>query len=244
MSAENNDNKKDAMVRKIKFLLRKAQTTTKGEMEACMAKAQELALKYQLDLASIDPNSEEFEVNETTFMENVRLNNECKYAARICQEYFNISVYYQTIWATGTNKSRQQIRVVGTDVDQALAKYVFDYLVGEFRDLWNTALKAGEYRIVDRHQFMLGLYHGVFLRLQAEKQAQVQERGLMVISNKLVQRKNFLEQHRPDLKVGKKEHVNEGDQTAYQDGVKKGRALQIRKGVGVPEKDKKGVLSL
>jgi len=254
MSADKN---KDDIVRKLKALLRKADpsaNTTQEEMESAMALAQRLALKYQLDLASIDPFAEEFEVNESTFLQSVRINNEVKFAALVIQKFFNVSVYYHSrklpVRFFGANKSRHEVKVVGTDTDKAIAKYIFDYLIRQFRDLWNEARRSGRYPTKfpegyqARHSFMLGLVKGVLDRLNAEKAAQCQERALMVISNKLAQRKRFLEEKHPDMTEGDDIPQAGWNQEAYDEGVEKGKAIQVRPGMTAPvEKAKKGAIA-
>jgi hypothetical protein len=131
--------------------------------------------------------------------------------------------------------------MVGTETDQAIGKFIFDFLYQTFRQLWNEALRARRYPIQDRHIYMKGLFYGVWNRLKKEKAAQNQERAVMVIANKLAQRNKYMDGL--DLTEGKGEHVNEGSSGAFAEGYQKGEALQIRKGVEQPARVNKGELA-
>lgn len=218
------DEQRKSIINKIKHLLRKKSSNHQGEVEAAMAKAQELANKYQIDLADVDPEAEEFEVEESVVYRSCRLQNEVKYAGWVVKEHFNVSTYILN--APG----RYEYRIIGTGVDRELAQHVFDFLVESFRRTWSSALKSGQFHIQDRHVFMEGMYQGVMTRLREDKSKTVTERGLMVIGNKLAQRNRYAE--KLGLKPGKPMHTNDGSSRAWAQGFEDGKKISIRPAVG------------
>lgn len=190
----------EKITERIKALLRKKNGGSPAEIEAAIAKANELAIKYNIDLATVDPNDELFEVGVALLHTSVRFNDECMFAAMILKMHFNVDVLISRQKEGPVNARRHQLQMVGTKVDCEIAKGVYEFLVAQFRQIWNKYKKGhGDYTMgivsyKDRKAFMTGLRIGVCRKLDEQKAASNNERGLMVIGNKLAQRKKFVEQ--------------------------------------------------
>jgi len=124
-----------------------------------MAKAQELALRYKVELAGIEHSerpaeeyTEEKQVRRKTF--------QAKYVEWIVRKHFNVSMVY------GCDG---QLFVIGKPTDIAFAKWVTEFLEGEFPRLWTAWQKQTQCGQGARVNYFYGVYTGLDAKLTENK---------------------------------------------------------------------------
>ena len=162
------------LVEKIRGLLRLSTSDNVNESQLAMVKARELALKYELDLASIDAfdqkKSEEPIVKGG--LEIGKRMSICQhYVTNILMDFFNVRVIY-----SGRRSYGKTISFIGRTRDIELAQYLNNYLNEEFLRLWRKYYAQNENQGVTldaRGGFLYGLAQGLREKLN-ESQAKVE----------------------------------------------------------------------
>lgn len=167
----------DSLVNRIKGLLRLATSNNQHEAELAMARAKQLCVKYELDIASIQAFDEK-PVNEPIVKgESVNLGRRmsiCQhYISNILQDYFNVRVIY-----FGGRHGGKRIVFVGRQRDIDLATYLNNYLNQEFLRLWRKYYSDNEINGVslkDRGGFLYGLKQGLADKLRESQKITEEE---------------------------------------------------------------------
>lgn len=147
----------DPILEKLKKLLRMKRGGTPEEIATALRLAQKLAQDNGIDLSSVDPDAEPPRpIGHESTHPKARLQWEEKYAAMICDRWFNVSAFIHE------KAQGHCVTFVGTEVDRRIASYVHHFLVGHFRREWKT--RHG--RIRNRQAFMYGMYIGVNSKLR------------------------------------------------------------------------------
>lgn len=150
------------VIEKLRKLLRLAtdKAATQGEAEAAMQKAQELALRYKVELAGIDhaerpaeEYTEDRQIRRKTF--------QAKYVEWIVRKHFNVQM---VMGAAG------ELFVIGKPTDIAFAKWVMEFLEGEFPRLWTAYQKQTQCGQGARVNYFFGIYQGLDSKLTENKQ--------------------------------------------------------------------------
>ena len=151
---------REEIVERIKKLLRKTNGGTPEEIASALAKAQEIAAKYSIDLGAVDPSEEGAgNLGHHDTPPKARLQWEETYAQMICDEFFNVTAF--------TLRGYRTCRVVfvGTPLDRKIAEYVFEFLVGHCRRSWAKPPP----KVRNRRAFMYGIFLGVSSRLRGRQ---------------------------------------------------------------------------
>jgi len=179
---------REAILDKIRKLLRMKRGGTPDEVATALRLAQEIAEKQGIDLDSVNPDDDsqrERPISHTDAIIGARIQWECKYAALIANSFFNVSAF------TDRNAWPCRIRFVGTDWDTQIAVYVYHFLVGHFRREWKT--KRGRCR--NRQSFMWGMYCGLSSKLRKLQPPTVQQPGLIQVDHALQRRADYIAKH-------------------------------------------------
>ncbi len=188
------------ILEKIRKLLRMRRGGTPAEVETALSMAAELARKHGIDLAAVDPDQEPATgIGHIDALTSARIGWECKYAALVVQEFFNVTVIHRRS-AMPAGFCRQvvfhRLTFVGTRGDTEIARYVYSFLVRHFRHCWST--RRGRAR--NRRAFMHGMSHGVSRTLHEQRRRQVTEAGLVLISRAIAQRNDYIARQFGELK--------------------------------------------
>lgn len=222
----------DAIIDKIKKLLRMKRGGTAAEIETALALAQELAAKHGIDIKSINPDEETRRITEHDVFAAARLQWECKYAVLVCEHFFNVSglIVQSRVPFRWGMRSVMGIRFIGTSWDIQIATYVYHFLVRHFRREWTQ--RRGRCR--NRQAFLYGMYHGLCHKLDARRKASLpSENAIMVLGKALTERKQYLALHYGELK--QQSSVPDGDaQLAKYRGFIAGQETEINPGIGAP----------
>jgi hypothetical protein len=219
----------DAVIEKIKKLLRMKRGGTQGEIENALAMAAELARKHGIDLDAVDPDAPDAKpIGHADAILSSRLQDECKYAALVCQNFFNVEALITDCWARSCRRWRDwQIIFIGTEWDRTIAIYIFEFLSGHFRRCWNHRANK---RIRNRPAFMNGIYQGLCQKLHEQRAKEVVGEGLIRLDQQVIQRKNYLQANWPGAGEKKMAAASDASAAKYA-GWLEGKKTEIRSGL-------------
>ena len=217
-------NDRDAILDKIKKLLRMKRGGTPDEIATALRLAQELAAKHGIDLAGVNPDEERIRERPISHEDAVcgsRVSWESKYAGMIADQFFKVRVFKSVNEA----RSKYVLRFVGEEWDRQIAIYVYRFLCGHFRREWAT--RRGRCR--NRQAFMWGMYLGLCQKLH-DRQPQPQQAGIILADRALARRNQYVADNFGEL--GSTDAKPDGDAAeARHRGWLAGRATEIRSGV-------------
>lgn len=175
-----------AKMDKLQKLLRLHQNAgTPEEAEAAMARAQEIATRYNIELArvkvlDVDPLTKE-PFLERSFVYGSKMYRpmEIKYIQNLLAEFFSVSCFTGQRWnnervAEGeTYCVDRKLFIFGRQSDVMFASYVYEYLRAVFPKLWRK-YKAGSGKEMDaRRSFYYGVYCGIHANLRTVREQTV-----------------------------------------------------------------------
>jgi hypothetical protein len=210
------------VINKIKKLLRMKRGGTQNEIENALSLAQKLAARHNLNINSINENEPDKEPITHEDILSCRLQCECKYAALIIQQYFDVAPMIRY----------GRLTIIGTQTNIAIARYVYNFLIKHFRSEWKT--KKG--RLRNRQAFLYGMYRGLSFKLWSAQGQPVKDKSIIQIGNKL-ELQDYMKKHfgetkesacKPDSNAKQAEHA----------GFIAGRNTNIRPGL-TPNKETK-----
>ena len=165
----------EAVIEKIKKLLRLSKSNNPHEAELAMQRAMEIAAKHQIDLSGVDPSDDKNRVTHDFTPIWTRLPIEARYAEIIIRRFFSVDAMESK---GGRFYRSAVIIIVGHKSEIEIALYVFNFLVGHFRRSWNNRANK---RLRNRKAFMRGLFEGLFSKLhEAEQKMHVNSDGSLV----------------------------------------------------------------
>lgn len=216
-------NEREAIIDKIKKLLRMKRGGTPDEIATALRLAQELAEKHGIDLNAVNPDEEsirEKPIGHEDAVCGARVSWESKYAAMVCDGFFKVKVFQ----SVNDARTKYVMRFVGEEWDRQIAIYVYRFLCGHFRREWKT----NRGRLRNRQAFMWGMYIGLCHKLSASQpQAQA---GIVRAERGLARRNQYISEHFGEL--GGQDAKPESDSAAARHrGWLAGRATEIRSGV-------------
>ena len=151
---------------KLRKLLRLSESANEHEAALALARAQELAIKHRIELATVNAytetptNDERIGRMARTYPRRSLARN---YISWIIEKHFNVQIVY-----SGPKK----VWMIGTRSDVDFARYVWDFLEIEFKRLFNVAADYNGWMGNDRRartSYYYGLYQGLSKKLNDEK---------------------------------------------------------------------------
>jgi hypothetical protein len=217
-------NERDAIIDKIKKLLRMKRGGTPDEIATALRLAQELAEKHGIDLDAVNPDEESIREKPIAHEDAVcgsRVSWESKYSAMIVDQFFKVRAFK----SVNDTQTKYVLRFVGEEWDRQIAIYVYRFLCGHFRREWKT----NRGRLRNRQAFMWGMYIGLCQKLRA-RQPQTQEAGIVRAERGLARRNQYIAEHWGEL--GSTSAKPDTDSAAARHrGWLAGRATEIHSGV-------------
>jgi len=234
---------KDAVIEKIKKLLRMKRGGAPGEIENALAMAAKLAREHAIDLASINPDEESSRERLTHLhaLMGTRLPLEAKLAGGIITKFFNVSVIVSRVGCVeeGRFQKRWKVNLVGTEWDCEIAKYIFAFLQRAFRVVWS---RRENRRLRNREAFLNGAYIGLAVRMENERACEVvSDSALLVIDRQLARREQFVEKMFPKLQNQDLNLDNSATAATYA-GVHAGKNINIRPAMNQPAQTPRAAL--
>lgn len=160
------------IITKLQKLLRLSESANEHESALALARAQELAIRHGVELASVKAWSDERDnVDTSPIGRQARTHHKRSMAHRyigwIVRGHFGVDLVYsgRTVWFIGSK----------SDID--FARYVWDFLELEFRRLFNQYCEHERLPSNDRRaraSYYYGLYSGLNEKLRSEKARQTE----------------------------------------------------------------------
>lgn len=217
----------DKIIDKIKKLLRMKRGGTPEEIATALRLAQELATKYKIDLASVNPDDEASnKITHEDIILGSRIQWECKYAALICKNFFHVEILIHRL-------AQLRIAFIGTQKDIEIARYVYAFIVRRMRASWLT--KRGRAR--NRQAFLYGMFLGICSNLRENQENHQSDDGLILLKRGLAQRSSYLEKYFGKTKARSCEPDSKSD-NALMKGFFAGKEVIIRDGLQAPNQMK------
>ena len=225
----------DKMLRRVKEILALASSSNEHEAANAMRMAHKYLLRYNLDLAEIEGNGERNYHTRHLGTCSGRI-QEYQYAlSSILQDHF----FVLPIWVYSYDARRDVrgriLEVSGSRENLDMAEYVHDYLSSLGLRLWSE--KQAERRRAARRgvkvpggtklQYLAGLLRGFQEKLRGESQHLEEEHGLVWLGDPELE-KYFRHQH-PRTRTVSTSGVSRS--SSYDDGLKDGREITIRRGI-------------
>ena len=223
----------DLIIEKIKKLLRMKRGGTAGEIENALAMAAELARKHGIDLDAVDPEAPEAKpISHLDAVTAARLQDECKYAALVCQNFFNVTALITDCPVVSSKRRVRDFKIIfiGTASDQAIALYIFGFLVGHFRRAWNGRANK---RIKQRSAFLNYMYRGLCQKLDEQRAKEVGGVGLIRLDQQVARRDDYMKNNFGETKTQDMKCDSDAKAAQYA-GFIAGRKTEIRSGLDGP----------
>lgn len=217
----------ESLLKRVKKLLQLANSDNEHEAKLAAERAQELLTRHNLTIQDVRRTSEDFEQRDAGEATG-RNATEAKYADAIVQTFFFVRAYRIGVARAG-GRIQRVTRYVGTPANVEVALYVREFLLKEFRVLWQAYQRRTGCSPKSRQSYYYGLYEGLKAQLKASQKRVEQETGLVVVEDKDLTR--YLQEICPNLRA-KTSRVSTHDMAALGAGNEAGRNLQIRRGIG------------
>lgn len=220
-------------IEKIRKLL-----CTKGRTEAEADTANILAAciagKHGIDIAEMDRAEQDraTAITHQSFGQWAVIPDEATYVSLICQRFFEVSPFERTCMFSA------EMIFVGTEHHLTIARYVFDFLVGEFRRAWN---RRPNKRVKKRKLFMYGAYSSLYTKLHLRfAQPESPQLQLALEINFKAKREKYIDENFGDMTTSKVAPKNKTSSAATH-GWRAGNSIEIRPGVNGNHKPAKAI---
>jgi hypothetical protein len=222
-------NEREAIIEKIRKLLRMQRGGTPGEVANALRLAQELAAKHGVDLGAVNPDEAAAKpIGHGDALAGSQIRWEAKYAGLVCQQFFRVEVFVRLKgWKAISLTKVFSLTFVGTEWDREIARHVFDFLLGHFRREWRT----NRGRLRNRQAFLYGMYRGICHRLQQRQPVpDPADPQALIVSQGQLARQTYVREHFGET-TG--ESIDpDGDAVAAKlAGLSAGLATEIRPGL-------------
>lgn len=231
-------NVSDAILERIRkcLALANGKNATQGEMEAAMGKAKEMALRYGVELASIniaagkDAGAGLTTDRKDTTLRSQREQRYHRFIYNVFQVVFGVRTITSTKWVEG--QGRQAVcYFVGESNDVAICLELFPWLEDVFYSTYYRAMKEGKVYSCAAHKngIYFGLSQGIIAankREEAKLDTQDSKTWALVRVSKEALVTKRVEEEFPDLRKAKQSRVQVNNQ-AYAIGHAKGKTVNL-----------------
>lgn len=157
------------IVEKVKKLLRLARSANPHEAQLALQRALELAREHGIAVGGLNPDEQAKEktVTHRDTDPAQRLSYDSRYAAMVCQRFFNVATVERAKIAFSDGWPRRVVYLmfVGSSSDLEIALYVYGFLKHHFAFCW----RKHRGRLRNRQAFVYGMFQGVFANLLESK---------------------------------------------------------------------------
>lgn len=202
-----------------------------------MQKAQELALRHKVELAGIE-HAERPAEEYTQDRQSRRKTFQAKYVEWVVRKHFNVSM---VLGANG------ELFIIGKRTDLEFAKWVMEYLEGEFPRLWTAYQKETRCGQGARVNYFYGVYIGLDAKLTENRQRvegeaiieaemngdrRIAANYQLAVVNEKKALASAVHRFHPNVRAGRGSSVNVRHQSAIQAGQAAGRSININRPLG------------
>lgn len=222
------------IVDKITKLLAKANgNITQAEAQLYMEKAQELALKNEIDISSLkNSNANESVIINESLTFGKRLPTVNAYVVNILENFFNIRIITSGIRATN-----RTLHFIGKTADIETSKYVYTWLSETMVRCWKNYYESNSgVQLSQKQSYLMGFYYGLDAKLKKNKNdiissqtSEVQSNYALAVVNTEARMKKVIEKFFPKLKKAISKTVSV-EPSSYYKGIIDGNKCNISKG--------------
>ena len=212
------------MLRVLKKLLSLGTSPNENEAQVAVQKARLLLVKYNIDLVELD-RERQFQSRYLGAVKGRRTSAEL-WLASILNSYFFVEVIWAHSYDAKRDRNGSILQIFGTPQNLDMSEYVYHYLTDLLTELWTDyRLRSNLKTNRERQRYYAGVLEGFFRKLQ-EQGERLRETEALVWKGdaKLKEYYRFINP-RIERRYGGGVRVT----GAYQDGVKDGRTVSIRK---------------
>jgi len=165
----------EKLIEKIQKLLALAGSPNKNEAEAAMAKAQELMLKHNIDMRSVEQHDSEYinELSETFRREHPSM----KFVNSIVEKYFFVRV------VKSNRREGKFFNYIGEKANVQTAVHTVNFLKATFDRLWKEYKAETGAGRASKQSFVLGLYEGLTEKLDQQRMEAEQKYDLVLVDD-------------------------------------------------------------
>jgi len=166
------DNK---LVEKIQKLLALADSPNENEAKAAMAKAQELMLKHNIDMRSVQDHDSEYinELSETFKREYPSM----KFINSIIEKYFFVRV------VKSNRREGKFFNYIGEKANVQTALHTVNFLKATFDRLWKEYKAETGATSASKQSYILGLFEGFCEKMDEQRAAAEQKYDLVLVDD-------------------------------------------------------------
>lgn len=210
---------------------------TPEEAETALAKAKELAIRYNINLASVDVSDTEKTKSSIEVKEDRELKTRSKYRqpyhspiAQVLMDCFDVHIIWEK-WRENNGIKVDNIVIIGEVVDVTICKEVFPWLEKVFPRTLSKAVSTGEltYSMADTNGCYQGLAAGIVsANKRAEQNLSSADAGkyAMVVRSKKDKVEELVEMLYPNLE-DRKSRAKNISSYAYHHGLKEGQKIKL-----------------
>lgn len=222
------------ILEKIEKLLALGGSDNVHEAELALKRAQELSIKYNIDLSRVSGASEKPEYVRDSVDSGQRLKITQKWVTPILMKYFDVRLVY-----SGGRRGGKSIWFVGRKEKVDRARELNDYLNNTFLNLWNRYQMRTGTKVDSRNSYMEGLFKG-FSEVLEENRKKVLEESLdadgrnrysIVMADESQAIKRAQDGFWDNLRTVKVSYSMNGDGNAYNTGMRDGRNIRLNSGL-------------
>lgn len=218
---------------------------TQGEMEAAMAKARELAIQHNIDLAALpareESRSRSLQMERQEFRTSTRYEHPYhNWVLKTLEDVFEVRFALVRTRLNG-HPYLSRIYCLGEATDVALALALFPWLEELFPKIYGQAVREGRLRknFADANGCYFGLYRGI-QQVNARVDAQVDSAQASSLALVVRDKRAALDQMLAELNLKKRESRKRFAQEAIHYGHAKGESINLRQ-VGAQSKPATGL---
>lgn len=227
---------KQQITDKIQKLLALANSSNEHEAQAAAKMAQQLLTKYNLTMTEVQKEEIDY-TSELVETDRQRQNPAWKYVQSIVREFFFVEIVQSKRSGVGIIggdlrfKSFHIYMVFGKSHNVEIAKFVIEFLMRSFQDLFDDYRKRTGAGLSSRNSYYLGLFKGLHEQLKAIRKDVETETGLVVVEDVGLQ--DFVKDSLSGkIKSVPSKHVINTDSKALNEGYEKGKTMSIARGLG------------
>ena len=222
------------IVDKITKLLAKANgNITQAEAQLYMEKAQEIALRNEIDISSLkNLNMNESEIIRESLTFGKRLPTVNTYVVIILENFFNVRIV-----TSGRRETNRSVHLIGKTADIETSKYVYAWLSETMIRCWKNYYDSTPgAQLAQKQSYLAGFHTGLNAKLDKNKQdiissqiQEVQTNYALAVVNTETRMENAMGKFFPKLKKAISKTVNV-DAISYYKGIIDGNECNISKG--------------
>ena len=207
-----------SVIEKIKKLLALATSPNENEAKSAASKASKLLIQYNLDQQEIEAHHD---YQKEVAFDEARKKCEQTYIFPILQQFFFVEVI------NSRNFGSTKIYFIGTETNVQVAKYIHDFLIIKFKDLFKEYKNNSENR-VSRKSYYYGLMQGLRSQLENTQKDVEAERGLVLVKDPELER--AVKKEFPNIRHTSR-RLNIQDRKSMSAGIEHGQNIKLSKGL-------------